>query len=1378
MSPSNRRSSAKSTRKVSSGSHTSNNKPKPKLEPLPEVPASPAISETKDSQYLDSSHPPLIQIHGDSDAMHMDNANPNTAPLTSSDQNLSTAQPRQRSRTASPWRGRGRGGNSIFSRSSNPRQHMNRHTMKSASTVVQGSRSDPVTAAAGDTVASPPSLTKTNQNASDLGPNSAGLVSERTMMTGSEGASTNEYNQTSSSQARRRGHTLDPEQLGVCVSPKNPNTHFHIATKNATLSAQQHYPRPQPTPPTTGDAATIRHPPAQLTKNDSTSSNATVATIELDTPDTPQTTAAAGTDATNDTSSAPRGQLSKMLFSEGPSPKNRGPSDSGKLTTAASSSAITGRPQRGGSGSSEGRFGDYKGALMRSSTATGGMLGTRARQTTTEQPMHAQRSDTDPMANDINNKGGVPDSMARGPIEIPGAVTSQQKTGSNSTRRRGGGAWQSISPVERLTLGNSAAINGNGSDPQCTLQYQMSGLSSDMYNGQHNMPSVFTGGPGTHGSNGAGYYYAMNSGSTIGRKPVIAPWAGPNASPRNQKARRTLTYTYPGGWNSLARAPDGNPVCAAAGREGLFLFGMGPESITQKIQLTGSLRWSMAFHFRDAIWQPSENITTGSNDGQVTVWDPNRRTGQKTRVYSGYGRSVNRLSTRPENPSFVYAVFSEGTLAGWDVRANAQAPSIRIPTSLSPNDITCNPTNSFEVAVITQEGRISVWDIRNPSQAHLSFLAHSGTSGQCLSWHPTGRFIASGGSDQIIKVWDMKTAIRKKASLSPSSIIKTPASLYRLQWRPGHDTQISSCAFNLDTRFQVWDMRNPHHSLLFHDHHVDRITGFTWFDTDSVWSVGRDNRIVQCDVTADAIYTEGLLASGCADFNPTAYLAVATGHNGSTAATEPSTLGTQSEGPTSEEISPAKDVKNMAKYHTDLPKPFVDEHALDSAIAPQVYAICALARSYRYDPSSLLECCHSNSMAAASAKLHEVSKFWQFLAVSFGDALPLKPRRSRRRVSGRKGMTSKNSIFKADSQTTAVNKSRTSIDDDGVNSNNAKAEATVNSTPLQQRFAQQMAAIGASSKLKQVPTSMSHSNLQNVIEMVSKYEGGKETPQKDLSSPLSISPSYSRTCPTSAYISEPATPVSKGLVSNSIKANLATATSTIAAPVVDIPGGGGTHNKQPEKHLLTACSELPKLDGDEEKKNDSRPPPQLRLKLSRLDINRQRRITKAELLMAVESCEYYVDRGDVQTAVTALLLLQNFIRIQNWPQTRYWFIAYINQLDLYREFAAATEILLAAPFEDIRDIVARNTGVKMKCSHCRSMLTIIPNGIGFSKCVECFKAATSCSICEEPVRGRYIWCQTCGHGGHTDHMSEWFTENRQTACPSGCGHICQPTAIA
>jgi len=39
------------------------------------------------------------------------------------------------------------------------------------------------------------------------------------------------------------------------------------------------------------------------------------------------------------------------------------------------------------------------------------------------------------------------------------------------------------------------------------------------------------------------------------------------------------------------------------------------------------------------------------------------------------------------------------------------------------------------------------------------------------------------------------------------------------------------------------------------------------------------------------------------------------------------------------------------------------------------------------------------------------------------------------------------------------------------------------------------------------------------------------------------------------------------------------------------------------------------------------------------------------------------------------------------------------------------------------------------------------------------------------VNGLFNWCPFCCHGGHSDHLENWFKSNEY--CPSGCGHKCR-----
>ncbi|XP_046339697.1 GATOR complex protein WDR59-like isoform X11 [Haliotis rufescens] len=56
------------------------------------------------------------------------------------------------------------------------------------------------------------------------------------------------------------------------------------------------------------------------------------------------------------------------------------------------------------------------------------------------------------------------------------------------------------------------------------------------------------------------------------------------------------------------------------------------------------------------------------------------------------------------------------------------------------------------------------------------------------------------------------------------------------------------------------------------------------------------------------------------------------------------------------------------------------------------------------------------------------------------------------------------------------------------------------------------------------------------------------------------------------------------------------------------------------------------------------------------------------------------------------------------------------------------------------------------------------------QCTSCKHLVLECAICHTGVRGAANFCITCTHGGHTEHMAEWF--RTELVCPTGCGCEC------
>lgn len=85
----------------------------------------------------------------------------------------------------------------------------------------------------------------------------------------------------------------------------------------------------------------------------------------------------------------------------------------------------------------------------------------------------------------------------------------------------------------------------------------------------------------------------------------------------------------------------------------------------------------------------------------------------------------------------------------------------------------------------------------------------------------------------------------------------------------------------------------------------------------------------------------------------------------------------------------------------------------------------------------------------------------------------------------------------------------------------------------------------------------------------------------------------------------------------------------------------------------------------------------------------------------------------------------------------------------------------------MKHINQTDTSVNLSCGRCQKRLK--RNNRYCFKCQhsECAR----CAICQRIVRGVYAWCRGCAHGGHIEHMREWFSENK--CCPTGCGHLCE-----
>jgi len=162
-----------------------------------------------------------------------------------------------------------------------------------------------------------------------------------------------------------------------------------------------------------------------------------------------------------------------------------------------------------------------------------------------------------------------------------------------------------------------------------------------------------------------------------------------------------------------------------------------------------------------------------------------------------------------------------------------------------------------------------------------------------------------------------------------------------------------------------------------------------------------------------------------------------------------------------------------------------------------------------------------------------------------------------------------------------------------------------------------------------------------------------------------------------------------------------------------------------------------------------------------------------------ETLTWLAEHGDVQSAVSMYLVLgggragdavgvERTKGLIDNAVLEHWFLSYIELLQRLQLFPIANEVLSLCPLAGVHSLNQQSTMVYSNCSRCGKPL--FKTG-GSWWCQVCRAPPATCAVCHSVVRGLFVWCQGCGHGGHVGHIREWMA--RRTWCPTGCGHHCQ-----
>lgn len=258
-------------------------------------------------------------------------------------------------------------------------------------------------------------------------------------------------------------------------------------------------------------------------------------------------------------------------------------------------------------------------------------------------------------------------------------------------------------------------------------------------------------------------------------------------------------------------------------------------------------------------------IATAAANGRIVVYDLNRAGVELVRLHE-HTRQVHRLAFNPHQGALLLSGSQDATTRMWDLRDMSGERSVRTCGSIKSfsgynegiRDIRWSPSDGVEFAAGTDNGVVQKWDFRKEAAPILKINAHDKTC-HSINWHPSGKFLASGGADKNVKIWDFKSTDRR---MKPVWQLRAPQAVLNIRWRPGHVpptedapsiARNSSCYLatsydNKDPRIHVWDFRRPHVAFQELDRCDSPPSDFLWPSEDLLWSVGHAGMFTQTDL--------------------------------------------------------------------------------------------------------------------------------------------------------------------------------------------------------------------------------------------------------------------------------------------------------------------------------------------------------------------------------------------------------------------------------------------------------------------------------------------------------------------------------------------------
>ncbi|XP_072755687.1 GATOR2 complex protein WDR24 [Anoplolepis gracilipes] len=780
---------------------------------------------------------------------------------------------------------------------------------------------------------------------------------------------------------------------------------------------------------------------------------------------------------------------------------------------------------------------------------------------------------------------------------------------------------------------------------------------------------------------------------------------------------KTICIAQEGPANALALNKDNSQV-VIAGRNVFKIFTLLEDKFEEACNLRVGKNLNLNFSCNDVAWNLNDDhiLATAATNGAVVVWNLNKQSRSKQEhVFIDHKRTVNKVSFHMTEPMWLISGSQDGTMKCFDLRIKEAIKTFYSNTE-SVRDVQFCPQQPHTFAAVSENGHVQQWDMRKPDRYFQHFTAHSGPIFAC-DWHPEATWLATASRDKTIKVWDLS------GKPSCDYAIHTIASVGRIKWRPQKKYHIASCALVVDCSINVWDIRRPYIPFASFNEHKDVPTGVAWRgNPQSFLSTSRDCTLYH------HIFDDAIRPASKA--NPQS---VALGLKGEVTYAckvkyEPAITARQLTNIMRRTLVTNDDTFCMASSVTH-------RFTLNNC-QPSWFKIAA--EGYMLS-GNLNDICDHNARVAIGFGKTTLGIAWQVLKIMYGDPLEL-----------------------------LLKMSPMAPKEDIVNTSNTAPGVTKNSGMEQSNASKQ-------SSHEHDVKSLQGENLTGAV------SGGDDETETEADAP------------ENQNIMGPSTNLAAVLPRRPL---LSDVPSTSRG---DFIFGETEYEPVSLEHPSESRHTVMRMEDDEwtkelqkeafplrhEIKDRSPPPEQFPNHPTELGEDSTSVIIEDQPQLVVpllpkpllfdftsvilEALEYHAAVRDVQTTVSMLIALGEKRKNLMLPIAlqEHWILEYLDMLGKFKLWHIATQIIQLAWIPSISQLNQQSTLIHVSCAACTKQLQR-----SAWLCDHCHTSEHAlCSICNQVVRGMYVWCQGCAHGGHINHMREWFNGNRQ--CPAGCGHLCE-----